>query len=54
MSPLLFFGAEVHRKEMEKLWADEVIIARAWNSFMTKTIIEWNDLILWVRSRDWL
>ena len=54
LSPLLFFGAEVHRKEMEKLWTDEVIVARAWNRFMTKTISEWNDLILWVRSHVWL
>jgi len=36
--------------EMEKLWAGEVIIERAWKGFMKKTIIEWNDLILWVRS----
>jgi len=51
LSPWLFFAPEVHLIEMERLWTDEVIVERAWKSYMTKTIIEWNDLILWVRSR---
>ena len=54
LSPLLFFAPEVHLMGMEKLWTDELIIMRAWKSFVTKTIMEWNDLILWVRSRVWL
>ena len=50
LSPFLFFTPEAHLMEMEKLWTGEVIIERAWKSFISKTIIEWNDLILWVRS----
>ena len=49
LSPLLFFAPEVHLMEMDKLWTDEIIIERAWKSFMTKLLSEWNDLILWVR-----
>ena len=35
--------------EMNKLWMDDIIIERAWKSFMTKLLSEWNDLTLWVR-----
>jgi hypothetical protein len=49
LSPWLFFAPEVHLMEMDKLWTDEVIIERAWKSFMTKLLSEWNDIILWVR-----
>jgi len=49
LSPLLFFAPEVHLMDMEKLWTDDVIIERAWKSFMTKLLSEWNDLVLWVR-----
>ena len=49
LSPFLFFTPEAHLIEMEKLWTGEVIIERAWKSFISKTIVEWNDLILWVR-----
>jgi len=47
LSPWLFFAPEVHLMETERLWMDDVIIERAWKSYMTKTILEWNDLILW-------
>jgi len=47
LSPLLFLAPEVHLREMEKLWTDEVIIETVWRSFMTKLLGEWNDLILW-------
>jgi len=40
--------------EMETVWTDEVVIERAWKSFMTKLLSEWNDLILWVRFRVYL
>ncbi|KAI0296406.1 hypothetical protein BC826DRAFT_233003 [Russula brevipes] len=46
-SPLLFLAPEVHLREMEKLWTDEVIIETVWKSFMTKLLGEWDDLILW-------
>jgi len=47
LSPLLFLAPEVHLREMEKLWTDEVIIEPVWKSFMTRLLGEWNDLILW-------
>ena len=50
LSPLLFLAPEVHLREMEKLWTDDVIIESVWKGFMSKLLGEWNDLILWVRS----
>jgi hypothetical protein len=38
LSPLLFLAPEVHLREVEKLWTDEVIIETVWKSFMTKSI----------------
>jgi hypothetical protein len=49
LSPLLFLAPEVHLREMEKLWTDEVIIETVWKSFMTKLLSEWEGTILWVR-----
>jgi hypothetical protein len=49
LSPLLFLAPEVHLREMEKLWTDEVIVEMVWKSVMTKLVDEWDDLILWVR-----
>ena len=37
--------------EMETVWTDEVIIERAWKSFMTKLLSEWNNLTTWVRLK---
>jgi hypothetical protein len=51
LSPLLFLAPEVHLREMEKLWTDDIIIESVWKGFMAKLLGEWNDLILWVRSR---
>ncbi|KAH9981642.1 hypothetical protein BJV74DRAFT_887437 [Russula compacta] len=47
LSPVLFFAPEVHLRDMEELWTDEVIIVTAWKDFMTKLLDEWNGLILW-------
>ncbi|KAF8496527.1 hypothetical protein F5888DRAFT_394389 [Russula emetica] len=49
LSPLLFLAPEVHLREMEKLWTDEVIIETVWKNFMTKLLAEWEGVILWVR-----
>jgi hypothetical protein len=49
LSPLLFFAPEVHLREMEKLWTDEVIIETVWKNFMSKLLAEWEGVILWVR-----
>jgi len=54
LSPFLFFTPEVHLMEMERIWSSRVIFEEDWKRFMTKTIIEWNNLILWVRCRVWL
>jgi hypothetical protein len=48
LSPLLFLAPEVHLREMEKLWTDDIIIESVWKTFMSKLLGEWNDLILWV------
>jgi hypothetical protein len=47
LSPLLFLAPEVHLRDLEKLWTDEVIIETVWKSFMTKLLDEWGELILW-------
>ncbi len=49
LSPLLFLAPEVHLRELEKLWTDEVIIETVWKTFMSKLLEEWGELILWVR-----
>ena len=48
LSPLLFYAPEVHLREIEKLWTDDVITEPVWKSFVSKLLGEWNDLILWV------
>jgi hypothetical protein len=48
LSPLFFYAPEVHLRDVEKLWTDEVIIETVWNTFMTKLLEEWEDVILWV------
>jgi hypothetical protein len=45
---VLFLAPEVHLKEVEKLWTDEIIIETVWKSFMSKLLGEWEELILWV------
>jgi hypothetical protein len=47
MSPLLFLAPEVHLREMEKLWTDEVIIETVWKNFMSTLLAEWEEVILW-------
>ncbi|KAH9171928.1 hypothetical protein EDB89DRAFT_2174042, partial [Lactarius sanguifluus] len=47
LSPLLFLAPEVHLRDLERLWTDEVIIETVWKSFMTKLLEEWGELILW-------
>jgi hypothetical protein len=49
LSPLLFLAPEVHLREMEKLWTDEVIIESVWQNFMITMLKEWKNVILWVR-----
>jgi hypothetical protein len=49
LSPLLFLAPEVHLREVERLWTDEVIIETVWKTFMIKLLAEWEDIILWVR-----
>ena len=49
LSPLLFLAPEVHIRETEMLWTDEVIIETVWKSFMTKLLVEWEHAILLVR-----
>jgi hypothetical protein len=49
LSPLLFLAPEVHLREVEKLWTDDIIIETVWKGFMTKLLAEWERVILWVR-----
>ncbi|KAH8987898.1 hypothetical protein EDB92DRAFT_1801018 [Lactarius akahatsu] len=46
LSPVLFLAPEVHLRELEKLWTDEVIIEAVWKNFMTRLLEEWGELIL--------
>jgi hypothetical protein len=48
LSPLVFFTPEVHLRDVERLWTDEVIIQSVWKTFMTKLLGEWEYVILWV------
>ena len=48
LSPLLFFAPEVHLREMNELWTDEIIIEMTWKKFMTKLQDEWIGFVLWV------
>jgi hypothetical protein len=48
LSPLFLFAPEVHLRDVERLWTDDVIIETVWKSFMTKLLGEWEDVILWV------
>jgi hypothetical protein len=48
VSPLLFLAPEVHLRDVEKLWMDEVIIETVWKAFMAKLLEEWQDVVLWV------
>ena len=54
LSPLLFLAPEVHLREMEKLWTDEIIIETVWKSSMSKLLAEWEGVILWVRIQSQL
>ncbi|KAI0064322.1 hypothetical protein BV25DRAFT_1990069 [Artomyces pyxidatus] len=47
ISPMLFFAPEVHLKDLEKLWADEVIVQMTWKQFMVKLYTEWTEFILY-------
>jgi hypothetical protein len=48
LSPLFFYAFDVYLRDMEGLWADEVIIEADWKTFMSNLLEEWNDVILWV------
>ena len=51
LSPMLFLAPEVHLREIEKLWTDEIIIDAAWKTFVPKLLEEWQELILLVCCR---
>jgi hypothetical protein len=48
LSLVLFLAPEVHLRDVEKLWTDEIIFETVWKSFMNKLLGEWEELILWV------
>ncbi len=45
-SPLLFLAPEVHLRDLEISWVDELIFD--WKGIMSKLLEEWGELILWV------
>ncbi|KAH9973803.1 hypothetical protein BGW80DRAFT_224457 [Lactifluus volemus] len=47
VSPMLFFAPEIHLRDVERLWTDEIVIETVWRSFMAKLLKEWKDIILW-------
>jgi hypothetical protein len=48
LSPALFLAPDVYLGEIQTMWTDKVIIKTIWQSFMAKSIAEWQGLILWV------
>ena len=57
LSPLLFFAPDAHLREMETLWTDEIIREPDWKRFITKLLVQWESVILWVRLsslHDWI
>jgi len=48
LSPALFLAPDVYLGEIQTMWTDEVILETVWQSFMSKLITEWQDLILYV------
>ena len=48
LSLALFLAPEVHLREVEKLWTDDIIIEAVWRRFISKLLAEWEELILWV------
>ena len=48
LSPILFFFPDVHLRELEKLWTDEIIVETLWRDFMQKLVSEWTDFVLYV------
>ena len=51
LSPILFFFPDVHLRELEKLWTDEIIVEALWRDFMQKLVSEWTDFVLYVSPR---
>jgi hypothetical protein len=48
LSPILFFFPDVHLRELEKLWTDEIIVETLWRDFMQKLVSEWTEFVLYV------
>ncbi|KAH9973819.1 hypothetical protein BGW80DRAFT_1306591 [Lactifluus volemus] len=46
-SPLLFFVPGGYLRDLERLWTDEVLIETVWETFVTKLLREWQDVVLW-------
>ena len=48
LSLILFFTPDVHLRELERVWADELNIEEIWRSFMQKLVSEWVEFVLYV------
>ena len=48
LSPILFFFPDVHLRELEKLWTDEIMVEALWRDFMQKLVSEWTEFVLYV------
>ena len=51
LSPLFFFFPEIHLRELEKLWTDEIIVEALWKEFMQKLVTEWTEFVLYVSTQ---
>ncbi|KAI0306292.1 hypothetical protein B0F90DRAFT_1814217 [Multifurca ochricompacta] len=47
LSPILFFAPDVHLRELQKVWTDEIIVEVIWKEFMQKLVSEWTELVLY-------
>ena len=48
LSPVLFYAPEVHLTALEKLWVDQVVRFRLWDTFRNEVERDWEGFILTV------
>lgn len=49
VSPLIFWGADVHLAALEKIWVDRLVDLRPWTYFINKLNEEWQEFIIIVK-----
>jgi len=47
LSPTMFFFPDIHLRELENLWTDQIIVESLWKVFIEKLVTEWTDFVLY-------